>query len=61
MKYLLDTSPYIWLIDNDNRLSATAKSIIEDSDNQIYLSVVSFWEIVIKRSLGGLRQLAAAM
>ena len=54
MKYLLDTSPYIWLIDNDNRLSATAKSIIEDSDNQIYLSVVSFWEIVIKRSLGKL-------
>ena len=37
MKYLLDTSPYIWLIDNDARLSATAKSIIEDSDNQIYL------------------------
>ena len=28
MKYLLDTSPYIWLIDNDNRLSATAKSIL---------------------------------
>ncbi len=47
-------SPYIWLIDNDARLSATAKAIIEDSDNQIYLSIVSFWEIVIKRRLGKL-------
>ncbi len=54
MNYLLDTSPYIWLIDNDPRLSATAKAIIEDSNNQIYISVVSFWEIVIKRSLGKL-------
>ena len=54
MNYLLDTSPYIWLIDNNPRLSVTAKANIEDSDNQIYLSVVSFWEIVIKRSLGKL-------
>lgn len=54
MNYLLDTSPYIWLIDNDARLSAMARSVIEDGDSQIYLSVVSFWEIVIKRSLGKL-------
>ena len=46
MNYLLDTSPYIWLIDNDPRLSVTAKAVIEDSNNQIYLSVISFWEIV---------------
>lgn len=55
MNCLLDTSPYIWLIDNNARLSERAKSVIEDSENKLYLSTVSFWEIVIKRSLGKLK------
>ena len=47
MNCLLDTSPYIWLIDNDARLSEKAKSVIEDNENKLYLSAVSFWEIVL--------------
>ncbi len=52
MKYLLDTHIFIWWTINHSRLSENAAEIISDSDNLIYLSSASTWEIAIKSSVG---------
>src|SRR5260221_5290389 len=54
MMYLLDTHASLWFINDDDGLSASAKALIENPDNIIYLSIVSLWEIAIKVSLGKL-------
>src|SRR5437868_256194 len=54
MTYLLDTHSFLWFINDDKELSATAKMLIEDPENVIFLSVASLWEIAIKVSLGKL-------
>ena len=52
MSYLLDTSSFLWFVDDDKRLSAVAAEILEDSGNAIYLSLASIWELAIKVNLG---------
>ncbi len=54
MNYLLDTHTFIWFSENDLTLPDSLKSIIENSDNTIFLSMISLWEIAIKNSLGKL-------
>jgi PIN domain nuclease of toxin-antitoxin system len=54
MKILLDTHIFLWFISGDPRLSASLRDAIRDSDNEIYLSVVSVWESIIKYQLGKL-------
>jgi PIN domain nuclease of toxin-antitoxin system len=50
--YLLDTSTLLWLMGSSERLSARArKAIIE---GPLLLSVVNYWEIVIKSRKGAL-------
>lgn len=50
MKYLLDTHAFLWFIQNDNRLSDSMRTTIETNE-YIYLSAVSLWEIAIKISI----------
>lgn len=52
MKYLLDTHTFIWSILDSSKLSDKVKEIIEDSNNEIYVSGISFWEIAIKTQIG---------
>ena len=54
MNYLLDTHTFLWFINDDPSLSSTAKTLIENRENGIYLSVASIWEMAIKVSLGRL-------
>jgi PIN domain nuclease of toxin-antitoxin system len=54
MNYLLDTHTFLWFINDDPALSNTAKTLVENAENTIYLSIVSIWEIAIKVSLGRL-------
>lgn len=54
MRGLIDTSTFLWFISGDPRLSHTAKTFISEIDNEIFLSIVSLWEIAIKISLGKL-------
>lgn len=54
MKYLLDTCTFLWLITNDPNLSNTARDLIQDTGNDVYLSAASCWEVAIKHSLGRL-------
>jgi PIN domain nuclease of toxin-antitoxin system len=49
MKYLLDTHLLIWAVTADRRLSMTASELIADTTNEIFFSVLSLWEIAIKR------------
>jgi len=54
MAYLLDTHTILWSLDNYDKLSKTARSIIEDVDSTCYASVISFFEIAIKTKTGKL-------
>ena len=54
MKLLLDTHSFIWFIEGNPRLSETARTLIADGGNEIFLSVASLWEMAIKISLGKL-------
>ena len=48
MKYLLDTHTILWYLYGDERLSESARRIIES--NECFYSYASFWEISIKQS-----------
>lgn len=54
MEYLADTHTFLWFISDHPKLSAKANALIDDDQNQIRISIVSLWEIVIKSSLGKL-------
>ncbi|MBF0099977.1 MAG: type II toxin-antitoxin system VapC family toxin [Desulfobacterales bacterium] len=54
MKILLDTNVLLWFIKDDDQLSIKYKEIIEKPENEIYVSIVSLWEITIKFSIGKL-------
>jgi len=54
MSILLDTCTFLWLIADAEQLSKTARKLFKDPDNEVYLSAVSTWEIVVKHVLGRL-------
>ena len=54
MRLLLDTHVFLWFISGDNRLPDTMRDSIRDLSNEVYLSVVSLWEAIIKHRLGKL-------
>ncbi|MEX0271932.1 type II toxin-antitoxin system VapC family toxin [Leptolyngbyaceae cyanobacterium UHCC 1019] len=54
MNVLLDTHAFLWWVIDDSQLSNTARAIIVEPTNTIYLSVVSAWEIIIKERTGKL-------
>ena len=53
-KYLLDTHTLIWSIVDKNKLSELVLKTLQDSENQLFISAVSFWEIAIKHGKGKL-------
>lgn len=55
MRLLLDTNAFLWWRGASPRLSERAEGHIRNPANDIVVSVVSFWEIAIKRGLGKLR------
>jgi PIN domain nuclease of toxin-antitoxin system len=54
MNYLLDTHAFIWTLLQKERLSDYVQEVIEDPDNEIIVSAISFWEISLKYALGKL-------
>lgn len=55
MRYLLDTHTVLWMRENDPRLNrAKWEHVFYSPDNEILVSIVSLWEMTIKRSLGKL-------
>jgi len=51
---LLDTCTLIWLTQEPERLSEKSKTIIENPDNELLVSHVSVWEMLLKTQAGKL-------
>lgn len=54
MTYLLDTHTLLWTLFEDEKLSKKAREAISNAENEIYVSVISYWEISLKYALGKL-------
>lgn len=54
MNYLLDTHTFIWAISEREKLSAGGRQILDNTNNSIFVSAISFWEIALKFSVGKL-------
>jgi PIN domain nuclease of toxin-antitoxin system len=54
VKILVDTHIFLWAITDDPRLSSAHRVLYLDPANDLYLSVASIWEMLIKTGLGKL-------
>jgi PIN domain nuclease of toxin-antitoxin system len=54
MRLLLDTHIFLWYISGDARLPDALRDSIRNPEHEVYLSVVSLWEAIIKYQLGKL-------
>lgn len=54
MRLLLDTHTFIWMDSVPRQLSLAAATALRDPANEVWLSVVSVWEMAIKADLGKL-------
>jgi PIN domain nuclease of toxin-antitoxin system len=52
VKYLLDTMVWLWSVGPSKAIGAPGLQILASSEEEIYLSVASSWEIAIKTKLG---------
>jgi PIN domain nuclease of toxin-antitoxin system len=48
VKLLLDTCSFLWAVNEPSRLSRNAFGLIEDPDNELFVSSVSAFEIAVK-------------
>ena len=54
MKLLLDTHVFLWWNEANPKLSRHVRQLLSDPKNDLYLSVVSAWEIALKVQSGKL-------
>jgi len=52
MKFLVDTHLLLWAAQGAACLPPQAQKLMADTGNELFFSVASLWEIVIKNSLG---------
>jgi len=52
MKLLLDTHLLLWAVSEPKRLSPETTRLLTDPQNELVFSVVSIWEVAIKKSRG---------
>jgi PIN domain nuclease of toxin-antitoxin system len=51
-EYLLDTHTAIWLFEDNDRLSLKARQAIKDLYSELFISIISVWEVAIKAGKG---------
>jgi len=56
MKLLLDTHVFLWFISADAQLPPEWRDRIRDPGNDVFLSVASVWEAMVKYYIGKLPQ-----
>lgn len=54
MKILLDTCAFLWIAADAPELTKTVRNVFSNGENEVFLSSVSVWEIVVKHKLGKL-------
>lgn len=54
MKLLLDTHTFLWFIENHKNLSEASRKLIETTQDEVYVSIVTPWEIAIKTNIASL-------
>jgi PIN domain nuclease of toxin-antitoxin system len=54
MKHLIDAHCLIWALDEPDRLSAPAVTVMQDPANELLISAGTVWELSIKTGLGKL-------
>lgn len=54
MRLLLDTHVFLWVLGDPARLSARTMQLMADDAVAVHVSIVSMWEIVLKRRIGKL-------
>jgi len=52
MKLLLDTHLLLWAAGEPDRLSAAARTLLENKRHELFFSAISLLEVAIKRGLG---------
>ena len=51
MNYLLDTHILLWALVDPDKVPGPMRRIVEDTENRVWFSAASIWEIAIKHSL----------
>lgn len=54
MRLLLDTNVLLWSATDVDELDDSVREVVQDGTNDVFVSVVSAWEIAIKQSIGKL-------
>jgi len=54
MRFILDTHILIWFLEGNRSLSSSRRQIISQSQNDVFVSIASLWEMAIKISLSKL-------
>ena len=57
MNILIDTHIAIWSLINQEKLNNDLTSIMEDLNNNIYVSIISIWEVAIKNIKPGYKRM----
>ncbi len=55
MNILFDTQAFLWFTQGSSNFSPLAQREIENTDNKLFFSAASYWEICIKFSIGKLK------
>jgi PIN domain nuclease of toxin-antitoxin system len=56
--YLIDTQSLLWFAEDDERLPIKIKTVMEDDNSRLIVSIASLWEIAIKT---GIKKLALSV
>lgn len=54
MKYLVDTGVWLWSIGPVERINQAGRQVLENGQEELYLSAVTAWELSIKMRIGKL-------
>src|SRR4030042_4826908 len=54
MRYIIDTHIFLWSLFEPEKIPSKAAAAIQSQQNSVFVSVISFWEISSKYSLGKL-------
>jgi len=54
MRYVIDTHIFLWLIFSPEKIPVETLSFLNNPQNQVVITPISFWEISLKYNLGKL-------